>query len=73
MNSNKELINKALCLSFFSNNKHAWIYVTSWFGIVAQVYILLNFEDEIPIRRRECNISDFKCLIFLKYLFNSIK
>jgi hypothetical protein len=43
MNTNKESVSDALCLSIF-NNKHVWIYVTSWFGIVAQVYVLLNFE-----------------------------
>jgi hypothetical protein len=45
INPNKESVSEILCLSIF-NNKHAWIYVTSWFGIVADVYILLNFEDE---------------------------
>ena len=63
MNLNKESINEALCLSFFYNNKHAWIYVTSWFGLVAQVYVRLNFEDKIPVRRGECSIPDFRSLI----------
>jgi hypothetical protein len=62
MNTNKESVSETLCLSIF-NNKHAWIYVTSWFGIIAQVYVLLNFEDEIPIRMGECNIPDFNSLI----------
>jgi hypothetical protein len=62
MNTNKEAVSVALCLSIF-NNKHAWIYATSWFGIVAQVYVLLNFEDKIPIRKGECNIPDFDSLI----------
>ena len=62
MNPNKESVSEALCLSIF-DNKHAWIYVTSLFGIVTQVYVLLNFEDEIPIRRGEYNIPDFNSLI----------
>ena len=45
---------------FFFNNKHAWIYVTSWFGLVAQVYVLLNSKDKIPIRRGEYSIPDFR-------------
>jgi hypothetical protein len=62
INPNKESVSEILCLSNF-NNKHAWIYVTSWFGIVAHMYILLNFEDEISIRRRECSIPDFRSII----------
>jgi hypothetical protein len=32
-------------------------------GIVAHVYILLNFEDKISIRRGECSIPDFRSII----------
>jgi hypothetical protein len=71
MNTNKESVSDALCLSIF-NNKHAWKHVTSWIGIVAQVYVLLNFEDKIPIRRGECSIP-FLTILFWKYLFNNIQ